>query len=159
MTNHEAYVFGWVFGRICTEAPNKNIGIDVSTAALRPYSASAIAISNANRLNILKGDLDRQVCEALCEIDSIDPPTENGLEIAQPIDIQGSWQIGYYAGRSKRPLQTAKFNISASRKAKKMTQAQLAEQMGVDQPVISRWESGKTNPTDENLKKLKEILS
>ena len=39
-----------------------------------------------------------------------------------------------------------------------VTQAQLADAMGVDQAVISRWESGKVSPNAENLKKLKELL-
>ncbi|MEI3305961.1 MAG: helix-turn-helix transcriptional regulator [Dysosmobacter sp.] len=30
--------------------------------------------------------------------------------------------------------------------------------MGVDQAVISRWESGKVSPNAENLAKLKELL-
>ena len=40
-----------------------------------------------------------------------------------------------------------------------LTQAQLADAMGVDQAVISRWESGKVSPNAGNLDKLKEILS
>ena len=39
-----------------------------------------------------------------------------------------------------------------------MTQVQLADAMGVEQAVISRWESGKVCPNKENLAKLKEIL-
>ena len=39
-----------------------------------------------------------------------------------------------------------------------VTQAQLADAMGVDQAVISRWESGKVSPNAENLAKLKELL-
>ena len=44
------------------------------------------------------------------------------------------------------------------REAKGLTQAQLADAMGVDQAVISRWESGKVSPNAENLAKLKELL-
>ena len=39
-----------------------------------------------------------------------------------------------------------------------LTQAQLADAMGVDQAVISRWESGRVGPNAENLAKLKELL-
>ena len=39
-----------------------------------------------------------------------------------------------------------------------VTQAQLADAMGVDQAVISRWESGRVSPNAENLAKLKELL-
>lgn len=159
MTNREAYVFGWVFGRLSIEAFPEEIGGDVALAAARPYTANARVISDAHRLGLLKGDLDRQVGEALCEITSIDPPMEGGSEKYQPLEIQGAWQMGYYAGKGKRPLTPVEFDIAAARKAKKLTQAQLAEQMGVDQALISRWESGKVSPHKENLAKLKELLS
>lgn len=68
------------------------------------------------------------------------------------------WQLGVYHARSGKPLAAAEFDISTARRARKMTQAQLAEAMGVDQAVISRWESGKVSPNAENLAKLKEIL-
>lgn len=110
-------------------------------------------------LGLLKRDLDRQVAEALCEITSIDPPVEGGSEKFQPLEMQGAWQLGYFAGKGKRPLASVEFDISAARKAKGLTQAQLADAMDVNQAVISRWESGKVSPNAGNLDKLKEILS
>lgn len=158
MTNREAYVFGWVFGRINAEAFPQSLGGDLALAPQRPYSASAKVISDAHRLGILKGDLDQQVGEALCEISSVDPPMDGGSEAYQPLEVQGAWQLGYYAGRGKRPLAAAEFDIAAARKAKKLTQAQLAELVGVDQALVSRWESGRVSPNAENLEKLKKAL-
>ena len=158
MTNREAYVFGWVFGRLYAEAFPEEIGGDIALAAPSPYAANARIISDAHRIGILKGGLDKQVGEALCEITSIDPPMDGRVEKYQPLEIQGSWQIGYFVGRGKRSLPQETFDISAARRAKKLTQAQLAEQMGVDQALVSRWESGKVSPNKDNLSKLKEIL-
>ena len=158
MTSREAYVFGWVFGRLSAEAFPDDIGGDIALAAPRPYTANARVISDAHRIGILKGDLDRQVGEALCEITNIETPMNGGSEKFQPLEIQGAWQMGYFAGKGKRPLTPAEFDIASARKSKKMTQAQLAEQMGVDQALVSRWESGKVSPNAENLAKLKEIL-
>ena len=157
MTNREAYIFGWVFGRLNAEVKD-SIGGDAALAAQRPYTASAKVISDAQRLGILKGDLDQQVGEALCEISAVDPPMENGSEKFQPLEIQSSWQLGYFAGRWKRPLASESFDIAAARKDRKMTQQQLADAMGVDQALVSRWESGKVSPNKDNLAKLKEIL-
>lgn len=39
-----------------------------------------------------------------------------------------------------------------------LTQAQLADVIGVDQAVVSRWKSGKVSPNAENMKKLKGLL-
>ena len=158
MTNREAYVFGWVFGRLNAEAFPNSVGGDVALAPQRPYSSSAKAISDAHRLGLLKGDLDQQIGEALCEIHSIEPPMDGGSEKYQPLEIQGTWQMGYYAGKGKRPLTEEKLDIAAARKAKKLTQDQLAEQMGVGQALVSRWESGKVSPNKENLARLRELL-
>lgn len=158
MTSREAYVFGWVFGRIRSEDSKDAIGGDVALAAQRPYSANARIIADAHRTGILTSELDHQIGEALCEISSIEPPMEGGSEKFQPLELQGSWQLGYYTGRGKLPLSPSGFDIPAARKAKKMTQAQLAEQMDVDQALVSRWESGKVSPNKENLTRLREIL-
>ena len=159
MTSREAYVFGWVFGRLSIEAFPAEIGGDVALAAPRPYTANARIISDAQRMGLLKGNLDHQIGEALCEITSIDVPMQGGSEEYQPLEIQGAWQMGYYAGKGKRPLAQEEFDIAAARRVKKRTQAQLAEEMGVDQALVSRWESGKVSPNKSNLAKLKEILS
>jgi ribosome-binding protein aMBF1 (putative translation factor) len=115
-------------------------------------------ISAAHEKGLLPGDLDQQIGEALSEINSIEPEMDGSSERVQPLEIQGSWQLGYYAGKGKRLLADAGFDIAFARKAKKLTQAQLADAMGVDQAVISRWESGKVSPNAENLAKLKELL-
>ncbi len=159
MTNREAYVFGWVFGRLSAEASPQDIGGDIALAVPRPYTANARIISDAHRIGILKGNLERQVGEALFEITDIDAPMDGGSEKCQPLEIQGSWQLGYFAGRGKHPLATAKVDIAAARRAKKMTQGQLAEAIGVDQALISRWESGKVVPNKESMTKLRKVLS
>ena len=118
MTNREAYVFGWVFGRLNADAFPQTVGGDVALAAPRPYSANARAIADAHRLGILTGVLDQQVGEALCEITSIDPPMDGESEKYQPLEIQGAWQLGYYAGRGMHPLAAAEFDISTARWAR-----------------------------------------
>ena len=158
MTSREAYVFGWVFGRLNAESYPDQIGGDISLACARPYSANAKVIFSAQQKRLLTAEIDAQIGEALAEITSVDPPMAHGSEKHQPLEIQSSWQLGYYAGKGKRPLAAADFDIASARKAKKMTQVQLADAMGVEQAVISRWESGKVCPNKENLAKLKEIL-
>ena len=159
MTNRDAYIFGWTFGLIHATTSNSNIGGDIKLAAMRPYSASARILSQASALRLLTPELDRKIGNALAEIDTIEPPMEAGTEAVQPIEIQSSWQLGYYTGRGGRPLSRAVFDIASARKRKNMTQAQLADMMDVDQAVISRWESGKVTPSPANLAKLKEILA
>jgi transcriptional regulator with XRE-family HTH domain len=49
-------------------------------------------------------------------------------------------------------------NIVRLRKAQKLTQAQLAEMVGVEQPTVQRWEAGKREPDFENLSNLADAL-
>ena len=158
MTSREAYVFGWVFGRLTAAALPAAIGGDIGLAAARPYSALARVIADAHRLHLLTGDLDRQIGQALCEIDSVEPPMQGGSEQYQPLGQQGAWNLGYFAGREVHALMPAEFDVAAARREKGWTQAQLAEQMGVDQAVLSRWESGRVQPNPDNLARLKELL-
>ena len=141
MTTREAYVFGWVYGRLNPEG-------DTALAAMRPYSANAQAI---------KGDLDEEIGAALCQIDDVEAPMVGGTEKVQPLENQSSWQLGYYAGRAGKPL-PEEFDIASARKKKGLTQAQLAELVGVDQALVSRWESGRVKPSPESMQKLKEAL-
>lgn len=153
MTTREAYVFGWVFGRLQQDDDSG----DTTLAAMRPYSANAKAISAAHRSGILKGDLDEEIGAALCQIDDVEAPMQGGTEKVQPLENQSSWQLGYYSGRAGKPL-TGDFDIAAARRRKGLTQSQLAELVGVDQALVSRWESGKVKPNAESMEKIKEAL-
>lgn len=44
------------------------------------------------------------------------------------------------------------------RKEKKLTQKELAEQIGISQKSYSHWETGKNEPSLENLIKLVDLL-
>lgn len=49
-------------------------------------------------------------------------------------------------------------NIKDFREKKHLTQAQLAKKVGVSLSSVRMWEQEVTKPTDENLKKLLEIM-
>ena len=159
MTNREAYVFGWVYGRICAESKNQPSPNNIAFAAARPYYGNAQITTAAHRDRVITPELDAQIAEALSEIDSIEIPMQGGSEKVQPLELQGTWHLGYYAGKSKRPLAAEAFDIEAARRAKGMTQKQLADAIGVDQPTISRWESGRISPNKNSLSRIKEALS
>lgn len=48
--------------------------------------------------------------------------------------------------------------LKTLRKEKKLTQKELAEQIGIKQNSYSDWENGKTEPSFENLIKLADLL-
>lgn len=51
-----------------------------------------------------------------------------------------------------------KEKIRALREAKGLSQAELAEALGVDQTTISAWERGVAEPTLFNLRRLADVL-
>ena len=48
--------------------------------------------------------------------------------------------------------------IRALREAKGMTQAELAEALGLSQPAIVQWETGKNEPTAFNIRRLADLF-
>lgn len=48
--------------------------------------------------------------------------------------------------------------IRALREAKGLSQNDLAEALGIDQSAVSKWESGKAEPTLFNVRRLANIL-
>jgi transcriptional regulator with XRE-family HTH domain len=50
-------------------------------------------------------------------------------------------------------------NIKEKRKAKKFSQEYVAEKMEVSRQAVSKWETGKSEPSTNNLKKLAELFS
>lgn len=157
MTTREAFVFGWMFGTIRkADGTGSKLGRDFVAACTRPYSGSAKIIAEANRKGLLTEDIDRKIMEAMAEIHSC--PDERP-EPVQPLELQSEWQRGYYCALSGTSLPPDAYDIAAARKVKKLTQAQLAEKLGVGQDQVSRWESGKIKPSKESMAKIKEILS
>lgn len=49
-------------------------------------------------------------------------------------------------------------SIRDAREGKGFSQKELAQRMGVSQPTVCDWESGKKSPASKNLKKLSELL-
>ena len=49
-------------------------------------------------------------------------------------------------------------DILQARKAKGMTQEQLASAMGVSRQLVSHWENGRAEPTAQQREKLNEVL-
>lgn len=48
--------------------------------------------------------------------------------------------------------------IKRSRVSLGLTQQALADQLNVSQPLVAQWETGRSQPTEENLKKLTELF-
>jgi len=103
MTHQEAYICGWVWGRIEREIPNYDVtGNKYSLAAMRPFTSLGQIMRAASIKRMLRGKLDQDIREALW---LLDPPKEDmRLEPVVPLAVQSSWQLGCHHGRVGKPL-------------------------------------------------------
>ena len=153
MTTREATVLGWIYGRIERRLPDYDkSGFKVGQASERPLAGFGGIHAEAMRRHALTDDDINEIMAAAWEIEAVD---DDGL---LPLPQQGAWQFGYFKGKGGQPLPRAELDIKAARAAKRITQAQLAEMMGVDQAVVSRWERGTVRPNAANLTELRKIL-
>lgn len=105
MTNREAYVLGWTWGRIDAELDKYDIsGTRFAEASKRPLSGMALIMQHANKTGVLKGRLDKEIGAALNEINMSDEEMSAKQEAVSPFKLQGTWQIGCTMGRAKKPL-------------------------------------------------------
>ena len=153
MTNADAYTIGWVYGLIVQATgsePDQN-------AAQKPYTSLGRLMVSHAAPGMVSDELSMQIGAALASIENMEIPAAGSEEPVQSQDIKSPWNLGYFAGIGGRPLDNW-FDIEAARRKKKLTQAKLADMMGVDQGMVSRWESGKVTPNAENMRRLREIL-
>ena len=156
MTHKEAYVFGWVYGKFELAVRKKSKrGLEgITDPSARPLSASALAIQKANTLHAITPEIDKEIAEAYSHITYIDDE-----EKVLPLEKQGTWFMGYHHALAGMPLNLPDgIDIEAKRRALHLSQAQLAEMVGVTQAQISRWETGQDQPSKENAEKLKSAL-
>lgn len=157
LNSRNAYLLGYVWGTIdkALGGTYDKTGEKFANASKDAFAAIFDINEAAFNSNVLSESVKDIIGDCFWEIGS------EQLYDREPLDAERTtmWQLGVYHGRKGKPLTLGKCDIATARKVKKMTQAQLAEAMGVDQAVISRWESGKVTPNAENMKKLKGILS
>lgn len=156
LSERKAYIMGYAWG-ILDKALGQDYdrsGSKFSQGAMRPWPAFTEAHNEAMRRGKVTKAMSEMLMEIMCECDDFDPSDQDVLNLER----QAQWQLGVYHARAGRPI-TPKWNIADARKEKGMTQAQLAEAVGVDQAVISKWESGKVKPNEESMRKLKEALT
>lgn len=159
MTKREAYVFGWVYGRLAAALGDDydRTGFKFGEAAMRPLSGFALIHHAAMERHLINDDLERQIANALDEVE-IDNVSDESPEPVLPLELQGSWDLGYYRGLRNSALPINGFSIEDSRKKAGLSQKELAEKLNVNQALISRWERGITRPSDAQLEKIKAVL-
>lgn len=113
---------------------------------MRPMRTYTMAILKLNQNRKSTPALQRIIAELSDQIVMDD--WANIFDTPIPLSLRNAFNLGYYS----------KTKIATLRKRNNMTQAQLAEIIGVRQKDISRWENEEVTPNTESLKKLAEAL-
>lgn len=152
MKENIAYIFGRCYGLQNMLAGSKYdpTAKKIQDAVQRPLSGFA----EINRYLIANGKMteeaSRRIAELVSEVKDIDlEPGEP--ESTLPLEQQSSWWLGYYHeqgqyGDPSGGRKTYGDTIAKRRKAKGMSQLELAEKVGTQQSTISRIEKGKMMP-------------
>lgn len=155
MDNRTAYTLGWLYGRIYVKIPeNQRPGPGaIAFAHQCPFLVLGQLHTLAVRYSPPGSVLGDE--EITAAFNDLPPEIEH-----QPkgTEWEAYWAKGYYAGKSGNPFAPPNFDIRVLRKAKKLSQDELAAIIGVSREQISRWETGSNKPTSENIEKLKAAL-
>lgn len=155
MKKREAYILGWLYGRIARTMPDYDTAAKMQLAAMRPLTGFAAVHQAAIAAGTLTEDVRQAIASAT---DELSDAVVSGTEEVIPLDQQGSWQMGYYCAKAGHPIPPTELDIRSLRKAAGMTQQQLADAVGVTQTMVARWETGRAKPSAKNARRIKELL-
>lgn len=163
-TNDELHALGYAYGLITKHLTSKHDHKLRSTATMEqatsdPQAGLAIAMQQVMIYRASTDELNERLTFLLSHVQHIPDNPNERLTLQE----QGVWQIGYYRGLGGLPSLLSdepaeEKGIRAARKAKGLTQRQLAEKLGCQQVDVSRWESGKVKPTYETLTEIAKAL-
>ena len=108
ITNREAYVLGWVYGRACAAAYPKRPAIDANIAPAVPLSAMASAINCVKINGKSTPELEAEFTAALSEIESVPAAPVTEQETPQPLEKQSYWALGFNSGSNGSPIPEAR---------------------------------------------------
>ncbi len=150
MRDLDVWTYGWLYGYIGAKCGLDHSEAELATAMRDPLAGFALIHRRAIVQHREITD-DPKVKRA---VDAISGIGGDAVTDAQ----QGVWILGFYAGEGGKDYIPSNFSIAQFREAKNLTQAGLADKLGVEQSTVARWESGAAKPSKENLQKLVDIL-
>ena len=154
MKENIAYIYGRCYGLQSMLAGPKYdpTAKKIQDAVQRPLSGFA----TINSYLIVNGKMTEEatmrIAELMSEVEDIDLDPGEPEQIL-PLEQQSSWWLGYYheQGRQNKSADNEKTygdTVAERRKAKGMSQAELAEKVGTQQSTISKIEKGQMVPGD-----------
>ena len=155
MKENIAYIFGRCYGLQNMLAGPKYdpTAKKIQDAVQRPLSGFAAINSYLVANSKMTEEANRRIAELLENVNEIDGEPGEPEKIL-PLEQQSSWWLGYYHEiadhQKKNPnrseIKTYGETVAQRRKAKGMSQVELAEKIGTQQSTIARIERGQMLP-------------
>lgn len=143
--------FGWAYGRLALLAPDLATPGRYDLAAQLPMYGWGQLAAQATARGLVPPEAVAEIGTAIAGI-----PPEN---LAANAEGQSAFAMGYYLAQAGEPCPAPEFDIAAERRKRGWTQQALAEALGVKQPLIAAWETGKKRPTAETLERVRNALA
>jgi DNA-binding XRE family transcriptional regulator len=144
--NKQTYNLGRIYAALANVLPEQDTPERRGAAPLSPLKAAAEMINTAVAQKKLAPELDTEIAELYDTI-----PSDYPSEI--PLEDQGNWWLGYYHRK-----QFSKMTIKEAREKLGLTQEEVAERMGISQPLFANWESGGRKPKEETIQRIADAL-
>ena len=167
MKENIAYIFGRCYGlqNILAGSKYDPTAKKIQDAVQRPLSGFAAINSYLIANGKMTEEANRRIAELLEDVNEIDGEPGEPEKIL-PLEQQSSWWLGYYheiADRQKKnparsEVKTYGETVAQRRKAKGISQVELAEKVGTQQSTIARIERGQMLP-DKWMSKIDAALS
>lgn len=149
MTKNDVMCLGWAYGYL---SDFREVSSEVvAMACMRPLYGLTQLINKMKMSSEINSEMDEVLTEILSGVNT----TDKNMDSVISLEFQGIWWLAYYRGKAGAPL---KFNIAERRKQMGLTQNDLAEQLGVTQAMISRWENDVVDPSPGYAERLRQIL-
>lgn len=148
----QTYALGKIYAVLASVIPNQDTPERRSKAPLHPMAAATEMLSMASAQRVLTDEIHDEITALYSEVD-IDYPNTT------PLEEQNYWWMGYYHRRDSvsKPVVRNQF-VKDIRANKGLSQADVAEAIGVSQAAYNKWEAGKMRLSPENLSRLADVL-
>ena len=146
-TTEQAFAMGILYNQLTTavygeDGPKAN---NLQNATMYPLMEVAQLILRARSEHRISPELDRLIAKTYSTL--TDEDVQNGFNSILPIELQGSFALGYYHGQAEKYSDIKPIGLKAMRSRANLTAQQVADKLGISLRQYQRIESGESKPT------------
>lgn len=147
LTTEQVFALGILYNKLATivygeDGPKAN---NLQNATMYPLMEVAQLILRAHTEHRITPELDRLIALTYSTITEDD--MQNEFSKLLPVELQGSFALGYYHGKAEKYSDIKPIGLKAMRSRANLTAQQVADKLGISLRQYQRIESGESKPT------------